>query len=157
MGEKTGWTYIEIPVELAQQLKPGNKKSFQVKGRLDKHSIAGVNLLPMGGGSFIMAVNASMRKAIAKKEGAMVEVILSVDERKYELNKDFVACLNDDPEAKIFFETLAPSRQNYFSKWIDDAKTDATKTRRIAQALFGLANKMDYGPMIRFHKKISEQ
>lgn len=30
-GEKTGWTYIEIPVDIAQQLKPGNKKSFRVK------------------------------------------------------------------------------------------------------------------------------
>ena len=25
-GEKTGWTYIEIPTDMAQQLKPGNKK-----------------------------------------------------------------------------------------------------------------------------------
>ena len=26
-GEKTGWTYIEVPVEIAQRLKPNNKKS----------------------------------------------------------------------------------------------------------------------------------
>lgn len=32
-GEKTGWTYIEIPADLAQQIKPGNKKSFRVKGK----------------------------------------------------------------------------------------------------------------------------
>jgi hypothetical protein len=31
-GEKTGWTYIEIPADLAQKLKPGNKKIFRVKG-----------------------------------------------------------------------------------------------------------------------------
>ena len=30
-GEKTGWTYIIIPSEMAQQLYPGNKKSFRVK------------------------------------------------------------------------------------------------------------------------------
>lgn len=30
-GEKTGWTYFEIPADLAQKLKPGNKKSFRVK------------------------------------------------------------------------------------------------------------------------------
>ena len=30
-GEKTGWTYIEIPSDIAQKLKPGNKKSFQGK------------------------------------------------------------------------------------------------------------------------------
>ena len=26
MGEKTGWTYIIVPKELAEKLKPGNKK-----------------------------------------------------------------------------------------------------------------------------------
>ena len=56
-GEKTGWTYIEIPADIAQQIKPGNKKSFRVKGKLDNYKIAGVSLLPMGGGSFIMAIN----------------------------------------------------------------------------------------------------
>ena len=31
-GEKTGWTYIEIPEEIASKIKPGYKKSFRVKG-----------------------------------------------------------------------------------------------------------------------------
>jgi hypothetical protein len=34
-GEKTGWTYIQVPLAMAQQLKPGNKKVFRVKGKLD--------------------------------------------------------------------------------------------------------------------------
>ena len=33
MGEKTGWSYIEIPAAIAQQLKPNYKKSFRVKGK----------------------------------------------------------------------------------------------------------------------------
>lgn len=151
-GDKTGWTYIEIPAELAAQLKADNKKAFRVKGSLDQHLISGVTLLPAGGGDYIMPVNAAMRKGIAKKQGAMVAVQLEVDSQKYELNADLVACLEDDPAANAFFETLTPSHQNYFSKWIDEAKTDATKTKRIAQALFGLNNKMDYGQMIRYHK-----
>lgn len=152
-ADKTGWTYIEIPADLAQQLKPGNKKSFRVKGKIDKHPIAGVSLLPAGGGSFLMAVNAAMRKGIAKKHGATVAVALSADEKKYELNADFIACLEDEPEAKAFFYTLALSHQNYFSKWIDDAKTEATKVKRLAQSVFGLANKMDFGQMIRYYRR----
>ena len=70
-GEKTGWTYVEIPADLAGQLVPGNKKAFRVKGKLDNFSIKGVSLLPMGGGSFIMPLNAAMRKGIGKKAGAM--------------------------------------------------------------------------------------
>src|SRR5947208_3349524 len=61
-GEKTGWTYIEVPADIAQQLKPGNKKSFRVKGKLDNYAIKKVALLPMGEGNFIMPFNAGMRK-----------------------------------------------------------------------------------------------
>lgn len=151
-GNKTGWTYIEIPSELAEKLQSTGKKAFRVKGKLDRYPISGVTLLPAGGGNYIMAINAAMRKGIAKRQGAMITASLELDDRKYELNADLVACLKDDPPAKAFFETLAPSHQNYFSKWIDDAKTDATKTKRIAQAIFGLSNKMDYGQMIRYHR-----
>jgi len=151
-GDKTGWTYIEIPAELAEQLNADTKKAFRVKGTLDQYAISGVTLLPAGGGNYIMAINAAMRRGIAKRQGAMITASLEPDNKKYELNADFVACLEDDPPAKAFFASLAPSHQNYFSKWIDDAKTDATKTKRIAQALFGLNNKMDYGQMIRYHR-----
>ena len=99
-GEKTGWTYIEIPRDIAQKLKPGNKKSFRVKGKLDSHKIAGVSLLPMGGGSFIMAINAAMRKGIGKKHGAMVSVQLVEDKKPYELNTDLMECLRDEPKAQ---------------------------------------------------------
>lgn len=68
-GEKTGWTYIEVPVDMAQELKPDNKKEFKVKGKLDKYAIKRISLIPMGGGLFIMALNADMRKAIGKKRG----------------------------------------------------------------------------------------
>ena len=54
-GEKTGWTYIEIPEAIATQLLPDNKKSFRVKGKLDNFEINGVALLPMGLGNFILA------------------------------------------------------------------------------------------------------
>lgn len=67
-GEKTGWTYIEIPADFALQLNPENKKSFRVKGFLDDYSISGISLLPFGNGDFIMALNASIRKGLAKEK-----------------------------------------------------------------------------------------
>src|SRR5262249_9200175 len=95
-GEKTGWTYIEIPAELAQKLKPGNRKEFKVKGKIDKYSINRVSLLPMGGGAFIMPVNAGMRKAIGKRHGAMVDVQLTEDKSEFVFNIDLMECLNDE-------------------------------------------------------------
>ncbi len=69
-GEKTGWSYITIPSDIAEQLNPGIKKSFRVKGKLDLHIIEQQALLPMGDGSFILPLNASIRKAIHKNKGA---------------------------------------------------------------------------------------
>lgn len=45
-GEKTGWTYFNIPAIIAQQLKPAYKKSFRVKGKIDNHQIKAVFFRP---------------------------------------------------------------------------------------------------------------
>jgi len=156
-GEKTGWTYIEIPRDLGQKLKPGNKKEFKVKGKLDNHSINRVSLLPMGGGVFIMPINAAMRKAIGKRHGAMVKVQLTEDNSEFVFNKDFIECLADEPVADEFFKTLPGSHQRYFSKWIDSAKTEQTKAKRIAQAVTALAKREGYAEMLRALKKNDQQ
>lgn len=151
-GEKTGWTYLEVPADLAQKLKPGNKKEFKVKGKLDSYLLKRVSLLPMGGGKFILPVNATMRKEIRKRYGAMVKVQLETDESPFIFNKDFMACLKDEPAAIEFFKSLPGSHQHYFSKWIDGAKTDETKARRIAVAVNGLAKKLKYQEMLRAYR-----
>jgi hypothetical protein len=152
-GEKTGWTYIEIPADIAQKLKPGNRKEFKVKGKLDAFAINRVSLMPMGGGRFIMPVNASMRKGLGKRHGAMVKVQIEADDSPFVFNKDFMECLDDEPAAKEFFQTLTASHQRYFSKWIDDAKTEPTRVKRITLAVNALAKKWGYPEMIRNQKK----
>jgi hypothetical protein len=155
-GEKTGWHYIEVPADLAQKLKPGNKKSFRVKGKLDTHSFQGVALLPMGGGSFIMALNKDLRAGIHKRKGAMLKVQLQVDARPYQLSADFIECLNDEPGGAEFFKTLPKGHQNYFSKWIESARTEPTKAKRIAQAVTALAKKQGFPEMLRALKERRE-
>ena len=152
-GEKTGWTYIDIPSDIAEKLMPGNRKGFYVKGKLDSFAVAGLALLPMGGGNFILTINASLRKAIRKKKGAMLDVRLQVDRQGYQLNEDFVTCLNDAPEARGFFDTLTGSHRNYFSKWIDSAKTEPTKIKRITMAVNALSKRWGFSEMLRYSKK----
>jgi len=151
-GEKTGWTYIDIPVDLAQKLKPGNKKSFRVKGKLDEYAIKAVALMPMGGGKFIMAVNATMRKGIGKRKGAMIKVQLEEDKKGLQLSKEMLECLEDEPKAIAHFKTLPRGHQQYFSNWIQSAKTEPTKTKRIALAVSALAKGWGFGEMIRAEK-----
>ncbi|MEO7047730.1 MAG: YdeI/OmpD-associated family protein [Ferruginibacter sp.] len=153
LGEKTGWTYIDIPQKLAEELKPGNKKSFRVKGSIDAHKINGTALLPMGEGNFIMPVNGDMRKAIKKQKGAEVDVRMELDSAAIKISEEFIACLNDEPKALLEFEKMPASHQHYYSKWIESAKTETTKTKRIALAVNTLAKKMNYAEMIRSQKK----
>jgi len=148
-GEKTGWTYIDVPCDVAQQLKPGNKKSFRVKGRLDNFSIKGVALLPMGQGDFIIPLNGAIRKGIGKRDGAMLKVVLEEDTDPLKLNAELMECLADEPAALSFFNSLAKSHQNYFSKWVAEAKTEETKAKRIAAAVDGLANGLNYAEVLR--------
>ncbi len=152
-GEKTGWTYFEISADIAQRIKPGNKKAFRVKGKLDKHSIEKTSLIPMGGGNFIMALNAGMRKAIGKRKGAMLKVQLQLDTSPLQMNTELLECLEDEPKAKTFFEKLAPSHQKYYSNWIESAKTEPTRAKRIAQAITGFTKGMGYGELIRSLKE----
>ena len=152
-GEKTGWTYIEIPSDIAEKLMPGNRKGFYVKGKLDSFPIKQIALLPMGGGNFILTLNANLRKEIKKKKGAMLNVKLQVDTEGYKLNEDFVACLDDAPEARKFFDTLTGSHRNYFSKWIDSAKTEPTKIKRITMAVNALSKKLGFPEMLRNSRK----
>jgi len=151
-GEKTGWTYIQIPEDIAQQIKPGNKKSFRVKGKLDNFKISGVALMPMGDGNFIMPFNATMRKGTGKRKGATITVLLEEDKAPLKLNEDFITCLNDDSAALKHFNSLPGSHRNYFSKWIDSAKTDETKAKRIAMALSALSRAMGFSEMMREQK-----
>ncbi|MFT4152399.1 YdeI/OmpD-associated family protein [Parafilimonas sp.] len=151
-GEKTGWTYFVIPPDVAGQIKPGCRKIYRVKGKLDNFKISGVAIMPMGDGSFIMPVNAAMRKGTGKRKGATITAMLEADEAPLKFNEDFMACLSDEPAALEHFNSLSGSHRNYFNKWIDSAKTEPARTKRIAMAVSALSGKMGYPEMMREQK-----
>ncbi len=152
-GEKTGWTYIDIPQAVAEKINPGVRKSFRIKGTLDQFAFQGYNILPMGEGNFILPLNNHIRKAIRKKQGDVISVSIEYDPTEYSLNADFQECLEIEPAAAVFFKTLTRSHQNYFSKWIESAKTSNTRQQRIAEAINALRQKQAYPEMMRARKK----
>ena len=154
-GEKTGWTYIEVPADIAQQLKPGNKQSFRVKGMLDSFAIKNVALMPMGEGNFIMAINAGMRKGIHKRAGAMLQVHLEVDhDTQVIIPDDLQECFEYEPDALHFFNSMPEGHRRYFVNWINSAKTEATRASRIANTINAMLHKWNYGQMIRAMRKV---
>lgn len=152
-GEKTGWSFIEISQRQATQLNPGVRVSFRVKGKIDQHAIQKTSIIPMGDGNFILPINGTIRKATGKAEGDAISVKLELDERKLTLSPIFVKCLKDDARAFDFFKTLPKSHQNYFSKWIESAKTPGTKTKRITMAVIALGQGQGFNEMARANRR----
>jgi hypothetical protein len=152
-GDKTKWTYILVPAQHAQVLKPGNKKSFRVKGKLDAYEITQVALLPYGDGKFMMAINGEMRKQIKKQAGAKLKVRITAELEDPPLDTEMIECLKEEPEAWERFSSLTKSHQRYFSNWVSSGKTNQTKDTRIAHTVNAMIKNWDYGQLVRSLKK----
>jgi hypothetical protein len=146
---------VEIPEKLAQELFPGNRKSFRIKGKLDDLAITAQAIIPVGGGLFILPLKAELRKQLGKRKGEEIVLNITRDTNPdpVPLPEDFAACLQDEPSAAKNFQRLPGSHQRYYIKWINSAKTESTRVKRIAQAIQGLSMGADYGEMIRALKK----
>jgi uncharacterized protein YdeI (YjbR/CyaY-like superfamily) len=90
-----------------------------------------------------------MRKATGKRFGATLKVQLELDESPILPPAELLECMADEPEALKYYNSLPQGHRNYFTKWIESAKTDATKAKRIALVIKTMARKMDFGAMLR--------
>lgn len=149
-GEKTGWSYVFIPQGIAEQIKPGERRSIRVKGKIDEVEISGIGLMPMGQGDFIMALNKPLRKLLRKEAGAKVVLNLEFDaDFKIEMPDDLEICLAHEEELLKQFLRMPKSHQNYFINWLNTAKTEPTRTKRLVMIVNAMANRLDFGAMIR--------
>jgi uncharacterized protein YdeI (YjbR/CyaY-like superfamily) len=90
-----------------------------------------------------------MRKATGKRFGATLKVELELDIAPILPPAELLECMEDEPEALKYFNSLPQGHRNYFTKWIESAKTDATKAKRIALVIKTMVRKMDFGAMLR--------
>lgn len=154
MGEKTGWTYVFIPLAIANQIKSDCRKSFRVKGYLDQVAIEGISMVPMGEGNFIIALNGSLRKKLRKEKGAVLELSLTEDTTfKIEMPEDLEICLSDEAHLMQNFLKQPKSHQNYYINWLNTAKTEATRTKRIVKIISAMDQGWDFGTMMRDGKE----
>ena len=67
--------------------------------------------------------------------------------------QELIECLQDEPEALEYYQSLAQGHRNYFTNWINTAKTEPTRAKRIAATVNAMFRKWDYGQMIRAMQK----
>ena len=152
-GEKTGWTYVAVPRATASLIKPDCRKSYRVKGRLDNVTVAGIGMVPMGEGDFIIALKGSLRKQLKKEEGAVIQLELEEDKDfRIEMPDDLAICLSEESYLMENFLKMPKSHQNYYINWLNTAKTEKTRTKRITEIIVAMDRKMDFGEMMRANK-----
>ncbi|MGG9963992.1 DUF1905 domain-containing protein [Ferruginibacter sp. SUN106] len=136
---KGGWVYTVI-----EEITADKRAKFgwvQVSGTIDSFEIKRYKLMPMKNGCMFFPVRAAIRKAINKKEGDTVHIILYADNSSIEIPQEFLLCLEDELAAKQFFFKLTESEQSFYIKWIYEAKQETTKTKRIAESITRLLKK----------------
>ena len=139
---KGGWTFARIP-----EIPPDRKAHFgwvKVRGTIDGFEIRKYHLMPMGDGNLFLPVRAEIRKAIGKREGDTVHVVLYPDNEPLEVPEEMLLCLDDDPDAKRFFQSLSEGEQKYYIQHIYSAKKEETRIHRLAKAIHRLARGLKF-------------
>ncbi|HTU97921.1 MAG TPA: YdeI/OmpD-associated family protein [Solirubrobacteraceae bacterium] len=89
------------------------------------------------GGEFMVGLNKEVRAGAGAEAGDTVTLELKLDRepRSVEIPPALAEALDADPEAKATFEGLAFTHRKEFARWIDEAKREETRARRVTQAL----------------------
>lgn len=152
-GEKTGWTFVDIPLDIVNKLKLKSRREFRIKGKIDDTKIERLVCYPVKDGTFIIALNSELRKKLGKKEGATISINFTLDKSEALFSQELLDCLEEEPLAKKQFETLLLSHKNYFHRYIYTAKGSDTRAGRIVNVIAAMYKKQNFGEMIRSLKK----
>ena len=89
------------------------------------------------GGEFLVGVNRAVRQEAGVEAGDTVDVELALDTapREVEVPQALADALAADDEAREAFDRLAYTHRKEYARWIEEAKRDETRRRRLAQAL----------------------
>jgi hypothetical protein len=129
-------TGIQVPNEVVESLGAGKRPPVRVtiNGYTYRNTIA------VMGGVFMVGVAAERREKARVAGGDQIDVEIELDTAPRELAVpfDFSTALATEPAARRSFESLSYSRKQALVLPIEQAKTPATRQRRIDKALVAL-------------------
>jgi hypothetical protein len=134
-GNNTG---IHVPETILDKLNGGKRPL--VKVTLNDYSYR--SAVGKMNDKFMISLSAESRKNANVKGGDTLEVTLELDteSRTVELPPDLQTALDKNKAAKAAFDKLAPSKKKAIALSITEAKTEATKIKRIEKAVHSLIN-----------------
>ena len=132
------WTYLTVPFDVPTEF--GVKGQVKVKGTIDGVAFQG-SLMPDGDGRHYLVVNKAVRDQAGVSPGSVVQVALERDTkaRTVAVPRDFQRALAQNAEARAMFDKFAYSHQKAYIDWIQSAKHEETRVRRIDAAVKRIA------------------
>lgn len=132
LGGKTA-TGIEVPPEVVASL--GTSKKPPVRVTINGYTYR--STIAVLGGVFMLPVSAEVRKqaGVAAGDAFDVDIALDTEVREVTVPDDFSAALDQDAEARRFFDGLSYSQKLRHVLSIEEAKTPETRQRRIDKAV----------------------
>lgn len=132
LTDKTA-TFMEVPLDIPA-LFDGAKKP-PVKVTINDHVYR--STIAVYGGRYYLPINRDVKKATGVAAGDTIRVAIQrdTDARVVDVPSDLKEALKSDGEARKNFERLSYSHQREYVDWLDDAKRDETRRRRIEKTV----------------------
>ena len=132
LGGKTA-TGIPVPAEVIAALGSSKRPAVRVTigGHTYRSTVATLD------GKFMLPVSAEVREKAGVAAGDQVEVDIELDNepREVTLPPDLAAALEQDADARRFFDGLSYSNKRRIVMPVEEAKTPETRQRRIDKAV----------------------
>jgi hypothetical protein len=128
-----GGAFVEVPFDVEAAF--GSKRP-KVKAMIEGVPYRGT-LVRMGSECHLLLILKNIREQVGKTFGDEIKVSVEADveERVVTLPAELKKSFKAAPGTKAAFEKLSYSHQKEYVTWIEEAKKDETRQRRIAKTL----------------------
>ena len=125
----------EVPLSYEERQQLGGGVRIPIAGRINGVDFRTTSFR-MGDFTGI-AFRKELQEAAGVEPGDEVELVLARDtaERLVDVPAPLAAALDGDPAAKAAYEAMSYTHRREYAEWIDEAKKDDTRERRVARAL----------------------
>lgn len=136
--ENSGGAFVKFPYEVEELF--GTRGRVPVLATFDGEPYRG-SLVKMGMDCHLLLVLKDIRQKIGKQAGDLVQITVELDDQMWviEIPRDFQTTLDDNAKANEMFKQLSYSHQRDYVLWIEEAKKETTRQRRLLKAVELLA------------------
>ena len=137
-GHESGGAFVDVPFDVEAVF---GKKRVKVKVWYDDVLYHG-SMVRYGRPSHMLIIRKDIQARIGKGPGDSVNIVVEEDTepRVIEVPADFQTLLDAHPEQKTFFEGLSYTHKKEYVQWIEGAKRQETRERRMHKAIEMMAN-----------------